>query len=62
MPSRLRKSGAAPVLPGPSALDHVVELTRSRDRALVEASLISALVDLLGAREVTLWRLSPEGP
>jgi diguanylate cyclase (GGDEF)-like protein len=62
MPSRPRKSGAAPVLPGPSALDHVVELTRSRDRALVEASLISALVDLLGAREVTLWRLSPEGP
>ncbi|RZS54665.1 GGDEF domain-containing protein [Sphaerotilus mobilis] len=46
---------------GSSALDHVVELTRSRDRALVESSLISALMDLLGAREVTIWHLVPEG-
>ena len=53
--------GDEPAATGPNALDHVVELTRSRDRALVEASLISALVDLLGAREVSLWRLEPAG-
>ncbi|MGY0197085.1 GGDEF domain-containing protein [Leptothrix sp. BB-4] len=47
--------------PEPSALDHVVELTRSRDRGLVEESLISALVDLLGATEVSIWRLDADG-
>ncbi len=58
MPDRARLPGDAQT--GPNALDHVVELTRSRDRALVEASLISALVDLLGAHEVTVWRLAAE--
>ncbi len=54
-------SPAPPPAREPNALDHVVELTRSRDRGLVEESLISALVDLLGAREVTIWRLVSDG-
>ncbi|MDP4301685.1 GGDEF domain-containing protein [Leptothrix discophora] len=57
----LTSTATARPLAEPSALDHVVELTRSRDRGLVEESLISALVDLVDAREVTIWRLDPSG-
>lgn len=44
-----------------TALDHMVELTRSRDRELVDASLLTALLDLLPAtRRVMLWRVLGE--
>ena len=42
------------------ALDHVAEMTRSRDRAMVDATLLSAFLDLLPVRQVTLWRVLGE--
>jgi diguanylate cyclase (GGDEF)-like protein len=45
----------------PEALEHIVELTRSRDRELVDASLLTTLLDLLpAARQVVLWRVLGE--
>ncbi|MBK6717961.1 MAG: GGDEF domain-containing protein [Burkholderiales bacterium] len=41
-------------------LEHVAEMTRSRDRAMVDASLLSAFMDLLPLRQVILWRLLGE--
>ena len=42
------------------ALDHVAEMTRSRDRAMVDATLLGAFMDLLPVRQVTLWRVLGE--
>ncbi|HMW22967.1 MAG TPA: GGDEF domain-containing protein [Burkholderiaceae bacterium] len=42
------------------ALDHVADMTRSRDRGQVDASLLTALMDLLPARRIVLWRVLGE--
>ncbi len=44
----------------PEALQHVADMTRSRDRGQVDASLLSALMDLLPLRRVLLWRVLGE--
>jgi diguanylate cyclase (GGDEF)-like protein len=45
----------------PMALDHIAELTRSRDRERVDASLLTALLDLLPTvRQVVIWRVLGE--
>jgi diguanylate cyclase (GGDEF)-like protein len=41
-------------------LEHVAEMTRSRDRAMVDATLLSAFMDLLPVRQVSLWRVLGE--
>lgn len=42
------------------ALEHVADMTRSRDRGQVDASLLAALMDLLPLRRVRLWRVLGE--
>jgi len=42
------------------ALDHVAHMTHSRDRGQVDASLLTALMDLLPARRIVLWRVLGE--
>jgi diguanylate cyclase (GGDEF)-like protein len=44
-------------LPTPQALDHVADMTRTRDRDMVDATLVASFVDMLPVREVVLWRL-----
>ncbi|MEY8876758.1 MAG: GGDEF domain-containing protein [Leptothrix sp. (in: b-proteobacteria)] len=44
----------------PEALEHMAELTRSRDRERVDASLMSALLDLLPLQQVVIWRVIGE--
>jgi diguanylate cyclase (GGDEF)-like protein len=39
------------------ALEHVASMTRSRDRVLVDTTLVSSLLDLLPLTKVTLWRV-----
>lgn len=41
-------------------LEHVADMTRTRDRDLVDATLLSALVDLLPVEAVLLWRVLGE--
>lgn len=47
-----------------AVLDHVADMTRSRDRGQVDASLLTALMDLLPLRCARLWRVlgEPGGP
>lgn len=47
-------------LPTPQALDHVADMTRSRDRDMVDATLVAAFMDMLPVRQVVLWRLRGE--
>jgi len=47
-------------LPTPLALDHVADMTRSRDRDMVDATLVAAFMDMLPVRQVVLWRLLGE--
>lgn len=47
-------------LPTPQALDHVADMTRSRDRDMVDATLVAAFMDMLPVHEVVLWRLLGE--
>jgi len=42
------------------ALQHVADMTRSRDRGQVDASLLTALKDLLPLRRALLWRVLGE--
>lgn len=46
--------------PTPQALDHVADMTRSRDRDMVDATLVAAFMDMLPVRQVVLWRLIGE--
>ncbi|MEO8297318.1 MAG: GGDEF domain-containing protein [Burkholderiales bacterium] len=39
------------------ALDHVADMTRSRDRDMVDATLVAAFLDLLPVRQAVLWRM-----
>lgn len=47
-------------LPTSEALDHVADMTRSRDRDMVDATLVAAFMDMLPVRQVVLWRLLGE--
>lgn len=42
------------------ALDHVADMTRSRDRSLIDATLVAAFLDLLPVRQAVLWRMLGE--
>lgn len=52
-------SSAASELPV-KPLEHVADMTRSRDRGLVDATLLSAFIDLLPIDGVILWRVLGE--
>ncbi|PXW93852.1 diguanylate cyclase (GGDEF)-like protein [Sphaerotilus hippei] len=41
-------------------LEHVADMTRSRDREMVDATLLSAFIDLLPVVSVVLWRVLGE--
>ncbi|MCK6425092.1 MAG: GGDEF domain-containing protein [Burkholderiaceae bacterium] len=43
-----------------AVLEHVADMTRSRDRGQVDASLLTALMDLLPLRRARLWRVLGE--
>ena len=59
---------APPVLPEPrparpmaDVIDHLADLTGNRDRERVDVVFVQALVALLRAQEVAVWRLVGEG-
>lgn len=60
MDSARSAEAVADGLPMPQALDHVADMTRSRDRDMVDATLVAALMDMLPVRQVVLWRLRGE--
>jgi hypothetical protein len=46
--------------PTPQAPDHVADMTRSRDRDMIDATLVAPFIDMLPVRQVVLWRLVGE--
>jgi diguanylate cyclase (GGDEF)-like protein len=42
------------------ALEHVAQMTRERDRVLIDATLVSSLLDLLPVERVSQWQLVTE--
>lgn len=53
-------AGQPSALPTPLALDHVADMTRSRDRDMIDATLVAAFMDMLPVRQVVVWRLLGE--
>jgi diguanylate cyclase (GGDEF)-like protein len=42
------------------ALDHVADMTRSRDRSMIDITLVGAFLDLLPVRRAVVWRMMGE--